>query len=316
MKDAVRRRLDSGSVDAVICDDVYNVQHIPNVRVPVILNKHDITFIILRRYLEHEPSLVRRLYGRLEYWKLRRWEAEACRRLGRVLVVSHLDKAILETLSPSARYAYAPNVIDVNQYPQAPDDDGRTVLYSGAMDWQPNLDAVMFFATQILPRLRQRRPHIQFVVAGRAPELSLRRKLEKLPNVRLTGTVPDMRPEIAKAVVCAVPLRIGSGTRLKILEMGAMEKAIVSTRIGAEGLDLRDGRELILADRPEDFVTAIEALFCDAGRRRALGIAARNTISATYSVQALQAAMRSALTTFLPSSRDSVSLRDYSTAQP
>jgi glycosyltransferase involved in cell wall biosynthesis len=299
MEATLRRRLETGAFDAVICDDIYNVDNIPPSRVPILLNKHDITHVIVRRFLDHERSLPRRVYGRLEHRKLRRWETAACERFGRVLVVSDTDKAVLQADCPAAQYAYAPNVIDVSEYSPATTDDGRTVLYVGAMDWLPNRDAVMFFVTHVLPRLRAELPNLQFVIAGRAPEPALRQRLERLPNVRLTGTVPDMRAEIARAVVCTVPLRIGSGTRLKILEAGAMEKAIVSTRIGAEGLRLEHGRELLLADEPADFAAAIASLFRDPNRRRTLGAAARARVSAEYSVEALQTAMRSALTTLL-----------------
>jgi glycosyltransferase involved in cell wall biosynthesis len=300
MTSAIRRRLDTGQYDLLICDDIYNVSNMPRTSVPILLNKHDLTHVIVRRYLHHEQNHVRRMYAKSEYLKLRRWEALACAQVGRVLVVSDVDLELLAKACPAARYAYAPNVIDVHQYPITKTDNGRTILYVGSMDWPPNRDAVQFFIHDVMPRLRTRLPQAEFVVAGRGPEKRLRRRLERVPHVRFTGTVADMRVELAQAVVCVVPLRIGSGTRLKILEAGAMGKPVVSTTIGAEGLTFHNGQELYLADNPADFASSIEALFRDPDRRRELGAAARRKVESEYSVEALQRAMRAALTTLLP----------------
>ncbi len=300
MEIALRRRLATGAYDVVLCDDIYNVDNVPPTSVPVLLNKHDITHVIVKRFLAYERNPLKRLYGRLEYVKLRRWEAACCARLGRVLSVSELDMAQLSAACPSAHYAYAPNVIDIHEYTPVETDDGRTILYVGAMDWPPNRDAVEFFIDRIMPEVSARVPHAEFVVAGRAPEAALRHRLGSVPRVRFTGTVPDMRAEIAKAVVCVVPLRIGSGTRLKILEAGAMEKPVVSTAIGAEGLRFEHGRDIVIADEATDFAAAIDGLFVDRARRRELGVAARRKVAAEYSVEALQQALRGALAMLVP----------------
>jgi len=168
------------------------------------------------------------------------------------------------------------------------------VLYMGGMDWFPNRDAVEFFVTQILPELRVLAPEARFVVAGRNPPAEFVRRFAA-SGITFTGTVPDMRPEIARAAVCVVPLRIGSGTRLKILEAGAMGKPIVSTSIGAEGLDLIKGTEIILEDQPRAFAKAVADLLRDASRRRALGEEARRWVESRYSFPVLRSAVREAL---------------------
>jgi glycosyltransferase involved in cell wall biosynthesis len=162
------------------------------------------------------------------------------------------------------------------------------------MDWYPNRDAVEFFVSAILPRLRAAVPEARFVVGGRNPSDEFRRRFAATPGIEFTGTVPDMRAEIAKAAVCVVPLRIGSGTRLKILEAAAMAKPVVSTRVGAEGLDFVDGKEIVLADEPKAFAGAVADLLRDASRRRELGQAARRRVEKCYSFPVLRTAVRAA----------------------
>ena len=186
-------------------------------------------------------------------------------------------------------------MINVEDYKPGATDDGRTVVYVGAMDWLPNQDAVEFFVSDVMPELRRLVPDVSFVVAGREPPPNFRRRLEQAPNVRFTGTLPDLRPVIAQAAVCAVPLRIGSGTRLKILEAAAMAKAVVSTTIGAEGLNLIDGKEIVIADECSAMAHAIADLLVDRQRRTAIGQAARHHVSAKYGIPALRQAVREAL---------------------
>jgi glycosyltransferase involved in cell wall biosynthesis len=297
MRRAVRDVMAVGSFDCVICDDIYNVENVGDTgRVPVLLNKHDLTHVILRRFAGYARNPLQRAYAWLEYRKLRRWEAHACRLPG-VLACSDADRRALLALVPSARIEIVPNAIDTESYPPAPGggDGPATVLYFGSMDWYPNIDAVAYFAAEILPELERRVPGVRFRVAGRNPPRALCRRFARAPVVEFSGTVSDIRAEIAAATVCVVPLRIGSGTRLKILEAGAMEKAIVSTRIGAEGLDFEDGADIILADEPLAFARAVADLLADPARRRELGHAARRRVERDYSLPAVRAAFRHAL---------------------
>jgi len=188
-----------------------------------------------------------------------------------------------------------PNVVDFDHYAPREDDNISTILFQGAMDWFPNRDAVTFFVARMLPLLKQSVPHIRFVVAGRNPPPTFVSKFAGVSGIEFTGNVPDMRAEIAKAAVCIVPLRIGSGTRLKILEAAAMAKPVVSTRIGAEGLNFSDGEEIVLADEPLAVARAIVALLADPVRRRTIGLAARRRVEVQYSMSALRSALGQAL---------------------
>ncbi len=296
MAAAVRDTLAKEEFHVLFCDDVYQVKNLPEpIQTPVLLNKHDITHVILRRYLAHEQSPAKSAYGWAEYRKLRRWEARVSSHVVQVLACSEEDRAILERLCPNARVAVVPNSIDVSKYAPQGADDGRTILYFGAMDWYPNQDAVEFFMSAIFPELQEVLPELRFRIAGRCPSKRFRKGYAGVPGVEITGTVQDVSSEIARATVCVVPLRIGSGTRLKILEAAAMAKPIVSTHIGAEGLDFVNGEEILLADEPRQFARAVTDLLADPARRRAMGLAARRRVEARYSFPVLRAALREAL---------------------
>jgi len=301
MSDTVQRTLDGGRFDAIICDDVYMLANIPpQINIPILLNKHDITHEIMGRFLDYERNPLKRLYGRSEYTKVRKLEIDACTNSDAVLACSERDGQEIRKLCPAARIYILPNVVDVRSYQPAYEDDGRTVLYVGAMDWFPNRDAVDYFAEEILPRLRRKVPQLHFTVAGRNPSQKMHERYRDFPDVTFTGSVAEMRPIIANAAVCVVPLRIGSGTRLKILEAAAMGKAIVSTRLGAEGLEFVPGEEIVLADEPEEFAAAVADLLADQSRRVALGRAARRRVEGHYDLSTLGTAVRAAFEELVP----------------
>lgn len=285
--------LERGQGDAILCEESSQVANLPYPSpVPVIVDNQNVEFTLAQRYLTHERNLARFAYVWQESLKLRRWEEYACNRATAVLACSAKDRIVFERLCPTVPVFVAPNVVDTDEYAPVACTGNATVLYSGGMDWYPNRDAVQFFARHILPRVRRLIPSARFVVAGRGPSDDFRRRLGDVPGLEFTGTVPDMRAEIAKATVCVVPLRIGSGTRLKILEAAAMGKPIVSTGIGAEGLDFVNGAEILLADKPVSFADATAGLLRDTVRRSALGQAARRRVEQSYGLAALRSALK------------------------
>jgi glycosyltransferase involved in cell wall biosynthesis len=291
----VAELLAADPIDVVVCDTIFMAQNVGTDSAPLVVNSADVEHVVLARFLAHERQPARRAYAAIELAKMRRWERTVCSRADLVMVCSAADHAVITALCPSSRTAVVPNVIDVEQYSPAPGGDPSIILYSGAMDWYPNQDAVAYFALEIFPELRRRSPGLRFVVAGRTPPASFLRRLRDVPGVEFMGRVPDMRVEIARAGLCVAPIRIGSGTRLKILEAAAMAKAIVSTRVGAEGLDFVDGKEIALADEPAAFVETVTALLRDPVRRAILGQAARRRVETSYSAAVLQDSVRAAL---------------------
>ena len=311
MQEQILQWVHSGSIDALLSDTIYPlVNSPPELPIPVIVNCHNIEHLILQRYLQCERNPLRRAYARIEHLKLERFEQQSCSRASLLLVCSEYDASVLQKLCPGPPIAVVPNAVDTLRYfPSLQSDKGQhengTVLYTGGMDWFPNRDAVEFFVTKILPDLRRSNPHTTFVVAGRPGPEKFQRWLAGIPNVEFHGPVPDMRAEIARAAICVVPLRIGSGTRLKILEAAAMGKPIVSTSVGAEGLEFHEpaeiiladdpGEEIILADEPSEFARAIHRLLADSDRCRTLGLAARRRVEEQYSMPVMRTAVHQAL---------------------
>jgi glycosyltransferase involved in cell wall biosynthesis len=162
-----------------------------------------------------------------------------------------------------------------------PGDTRRDLLFVGSMDYHANIDAAVRFATDLWPLVRERLPGFRFVIVGRSPTPAVQ-ALAKMPGVVVTGTVEDVRPYYRNALAEVVPLRVGSGTRLKILEAMAAGVPVISTRLGAEGLEVSNGRDILLAETPEDLLGAIQALTNSPERRQSIAAAGRETVGSRY----------------------------------
>jgi sugar transferase (PEP-CTERM/EpsH1 system associated) len=225
-------------------------------------------------------------YSLVQWRRLRRYEAQVCRRADRVLAVSEADAAALRKLVPGLGVVVVPNGVDTLAYrPEAsnaaPQVSERALVFTGTMDFRPNVDAVLWFARKVLPGVQAEVPEAHFFVVGQRPHRWLD-GLRSDPAVTLTGWVEDARPYIAQAAVYVAPLRIGGGTRLKLLEAMATGKPVVATRLGAEGYSVTHGRELLLADTPADFAAAVVALLRAPERRAELGRVARAFVEQHY----------------------------------
>jgi glycosyltransferase involved in cell wall biosynthesis len=214
--------------------------------------------------------------------KLAREERAAWRRFDGVALTSERDESVLRGEHPTCRTAVIPNGVDVNAFARStapPDPD--TILFFGAINYFPNADGVTFFIDDVLPAIRRRRPDATFRVLGPgAGEEVLARSGN---GVDIVGMVDDVNPHLDRAAVVVVPLRIGGGTRLKIVEALAKGKAVVSTRIGAEGIDVVDGEHLLLADDPRDIADRVEQVLADPLLARRLGDAGRRLAEERYS---------------------------------
>lgn len=289
MEQRIRFRLEANLCDTVWFEETYLLANLPGLcSVPIVIDHHNSEYTLVRRYLAQERNPIRLIYGWLEGLKLRLWERNVSRRADVILACSDTDRKIFKSLAPDVPAVVVPNVIDVDQYVPVETGHSTTILYTGGMDWYPNQDAVQYFAREIMPSVRKAIPRVRFVIAGRNPSEAFRKSLADLSDVEFTGAVADMRKEIAKAAVCVVPLRIGSGTRLKILEAAAMAKPVVSTAIGAEGLEFQNRQEIILADDPELFAQCVIKLLKDKSNRECIGRAARERVRRDYSLDALQ----------------------------
>jgi glycosyltransferase involved in cell wall biosynthesis len=280
----VERLLRENSVDVCVSDFLFAAANVPMpARVPVVLFEHNVEYLIWKRLSAIEPRLWRRALFEIEWRKLRRREGAVCSRADLTIAVSEEDRNRLASLAPEASVTSIPTGVDTNYFtPSTTAEIPARLVFTGSMDWQPNEDAVAHFVDAILPRIRREVPDVSFAVVGRRPGARLRAIAERA-GIIVTGTVDDVRPHIAEAAVYVVPLRAGGGTRLKIFEALAMQKAVVSTTVGAEGLALTPGQEYVAADDPEAFAQEVIALIRTPQRRRLLGQAGRFLVETHYS---------------------------------
>ena len=271
-------------VDLCVADFLVAMPNLPTrASMPVVLFEHNVEHMIWKRLHEVEKRPWRRALLGLEWRKMRRYEAGACVRAGLTVAVSDADRALLAANAPCADIRAIGTGVDTTYFhPNGAVEAPASLVFTGSMDWYPNEDAITFFIAAILPQLRQEVPGLSVAVVGRDPSERLRTACAAA-GIRVTGTVPDVRPFVAEAAVYIVPLRVGGGTRLKIFEALAMGKAVVSTRVGAEGLPIVSGQHFLQADSPADFAQAVVTLLKDPDRRHALGLAGRRLVEERYS---------------------------------
>jgi glycosyltransferase involved in cell wall biosynthesis len=279
----VRQRIAEGA-DLCVADFLVAMPNVPGRAAErVMLFEHNVEYMIWKRLHDVEKRPWRRVLLDLEWRKMRRYEAQACARAAVTVAVSEADRALLAANAPGADIRAIPTGVDTSYFhPNGAVETPATLVFTGSMDWYPNEDAIMYFIEAILPEIRREIPGISLAVVGRDPSSRLR-AAGAASGVRVTGTVEDVRPHVAEAAVYVVPLRVGGGTRLKIFEALAMAKAVVATRIGAEGLPIVSGEHFLQADEPADFARAVVTLLKDPARRRALGMAGRRLMEERYS---------------------------------
>jgi glycosyltransferase involved in cell wall biosynthesis len=283
LRDEVGRLIACGAADLCVSDFLFAAVNVPMPGpVPVVLFEHNVEYLIWQRLAAVESTWWRRALIEVEWRKLRAREADACMRADLTVAVSDDDRRRLAALAPGLRAVTVPTGVDTGYFtPDGCRERPAHLVFSGSMDWRPNEDAVIHFADVILPRIRAAVPDVSFTIVGRNPSDRVR-ALAARPGVAVTGTVEDVRRWIGEAAVYVVPLRAGSGTRLKIFEAFAMGKAVVSTTVGAEGLGLEPGEHFVPADDPAAFADAVVSLLRDPDRRRALGRAGRVLVEASY----------------------------------
>ena len=301
MREALNRRLREDGYDLVICD-VFAASNLPAPSVPIAICGLNAEHLILLRYVNQERNPIKKFYVWLEAIKLRRFEIRMYSRADLAIACSKQDVNIFRKFCPEVQFSVVPNVVDVREYEvshieDSHDEDPSAIIHVGGLDWFPNRDSLEYFVRDIFPLVQRECSSIRLIVAGRNPTPELRARFSHMPSIEFTGTVPDLRPVIAEAAVSVIPLRIGSGTRMKILEGGAMGKAMVSTSVGAEGLDFVPGKEILIADTPQQFAASIVELLRDPVRRRRLGEAARQRVGANYDLRTLESAIEIALNT-------------------
>ena len=249
---------------------------------PAVLTHHNIESSLMDRRARVETRPLAKSFLRREALKLAEYERSASAAYDVNILVSGVDEQALRDRVPDVHTAVVPNGVDVEYFTPAPAPQSRTLIYTGGMNMFANRDAVMHFVGDIWPLIKASAPDARFVAVGQDPPKELVSIAARDPHITVTGYVDDIRPFVRQSAVYVVPLRVGGGTRLKVLDAMAMGMPLVSTTIGCEGLDVTPGEHLVVADTPASFAAATLALLADPGHRAELGRAARALVERRY----------------------------------
>lgn len=288
-RDHMRQALDRAIRDfrpgVIHIDHLQMAQFVgPDAGCATVLDQHNVESTIIRRIAETSRSPLTRVYAGIEWPKLQRFELQACARCDLVLTVSEEDKAELQRQDPSlANVEALPIGIDTETFSPVDRSPGsKNILFLGTMYWPPNVDCVHYFCREIMPIVRKSVPDCTFTIAGQRPVKSVV-ALSSDPAVRVTGYVDDVREVAKDCGVFVVPLQAGSGVRVKILNAMSMGLPVVSTTVGAEGIDGVGGEDLLIADAPDDFAQAVVRVLTDPDLASALSRNARRLACEKYS---------------------------------
>lgn len=296
MKNALGRILSEKDFDVVQVESIHLMAYLPIIRAArrpprAICDWHNIESELMQRYSEREPNLLRQAYAGKTARLMSEFERRAVREFDAHVTVSQRDAERLRALNADARIFVIENGVDTESYSdeqiekvsrarrEAP---GKSrIVFVGSMDYHANIEGAVNFGREVWPRLRARQPELVFTIVGRDPSRRVR-ELAAIPGIEVTGTVADVRPFYRKAVAAVVPLNVGGGSRLKILEAMAAGVPVVSTTLGAEGLDVHHGRNILIADTNEQLVEAIAGVVENEDRRNELSAAGRALVADHY----------------------------------
>jgi polysaccharide biosynthesis protein PslH len=296
--EGLKAYLSANPCDVLICDFLFSAPVIPwDFACPKVFFSHNVEALIWKRQFHATKNPAWKAVSWREWRLTERLEQEYMHRVDHVVAVSDVDRKVFTEFIPPEKITVIPTGVDTEYF--SPADPAfelpNTLVFTGSMDWRPNEDAILYFAREILPLVRDEVPDIALWVVGRTPSRAIRNLEAQHPEIHVTGTVDDVRPYIAKASVYIVPIRVGSGTRLKIFEAMSMAKAVVSTPIGAEGLPVAHSENILLAASKEEFADSVLTLLRSAERRRALADAARQLVVARCGASAIGVVFEEAL---------------------
>jgi polysaccharide biosynthesis protein PslH len=282
---ALQKLCNEETFDVIVCDFVFAAGVVPwNWSGPKVLFAHNVEAIIWRRHYEIAANPLWKAISWLEWRRMERAEQRCLQLADHVLTVSNADRDVFARSVAPEKLTVIPTGVDVDYFQHfSVEEKPNSLVFTGSMDWLPNEDAILYFVEAILPLIKRQCQEVSLEVVGRNPSRKLQAVAEREKSLRLTGWVEDIRPFVARGAICIVPLRIGGGTRLKIFEAMAMGKAVISTTVGAEGLPVQSGKNILLADTPNDFAESVLCLLRDSDLRRRLGTSARTLVQENYS---------------------------------
>lgn len=265
MKHALEKVLRERNFDIVQVEGIHLMSYLPIIAAPhprplMICDWHNIESELMGRYRGREPNILKRAYAGKTARLMGEFERRAMREFDAHVAVGQRDAQHLRSLNPDARVFVIENGVDTDHYEEAARDGQlrkpNRIVFVGSMDYHANIDGAVSFARDVWPGVRDRHPELIFTIVGRDPAPEVR-ELRSTPGIKVTGTVDDVRPFYREALAAVVPLKVGGGSRLKILEAMAAGVPVVSTTLGAEGLDVHDGEDILIADTNEQLAEKI-----------------------------------------------------------
>lgn len=283
-KEDLEKLLKENPIDIIICDAVQRALNIPDdINAVKILYEHNIESVIVKRYAEKEKNIFKKLFALQEYMKLSNFEKKVWAKFDYCIACSDVDKKNIETIAGKDKVITVDNGVDLQYFnPGSYQLEPDTLVYTGQIGWYPNEDALIYFVEEIMPAIKKSIPSLKLWIVGGKPSDRIKFLANNDSNITVTGFVDDVREYMARAFVYIVPLRIGSGTRLKILEALSMKKAVVTTSIGCEGINVQDNKHLLIRDNPQDFAQAVIELLRNEDLRLRLGENGRKLVEEKY----------------------------------
>lgn len=243
---------------------------------------HNLEHRIWERYFRNERNILKKWYIGKQLRKVRRFEMESFAKVDGVAAVSPVEAGEIARYGRELTVEVVPNGVDLDYFGgEWVEADNSTMIFVGSMNWRPNQDAIQYFVRDIFPLIKKDINNAKTVFVGQDPPASIL-KLGDTAGIEIVGRVDDVRPFVRKAGVYVVPLRIGGGTRLKILEALAMKKAVVSTSVGAEGIAVTPEVNILIGDSPEEFASQVKRVISDKNLRSKLGEAGRELVEKNY----------------------------------
>ncbi|HPP74155.1 MAG TPA: glycosyltransferase family 4 protein [Armatimonadota bacterium] len=308
MQETVDELLQTGRFDLVYVDHLQMAQYTAGWgRCPKILDEHNVEYKIIERIAKSEGLSPKGLFAQIEWRKLRRWELGTCGKFDMVFTVTDNDKQTFSTENPELQNLVCiPIGVDFSSFSQVElDPDARDIVSIGTMSWPPNIDSILYFANEIYPLVNTKVDGVRLIVAGSNPPDEIKLLSERDNSIEVTGFVEDIRTVASRAAVFIVPLRSGSGLRVKILNALSMGLPVVSTSVGCEGIGTEAGRHLLVADTPDDFAEAVIRILSNHKLRVELGQEGREFVLANYSWDSIYKRIDAALDSLVPDKQSS-----------
>jgi len=276
--------------DVIHLESLFMTPYVGTIRrlskAPIVLRSHNLEFVIWEKIAAGTSNVFRRMYLKYLTRKLRSYELSMLNEVNGIAAISEEDKNRMLALGVKKRIRTIPFGVDLNQYPYESEAYSEVALFHlGAMDWGPNLEGVLWFLKNIWPSVHERFPQLKFYLAGRNMSDEISRL--NLANVEVVGEVENAVSFMHSKAIMIVPLLSAGGVRVKIIEGLAMGRAVISTSLGAEGLNCEHGTQLLLADRKEDWLEAIEKLLHDEETRKSMALEGRKHVAAHFDIAAV-----------------------------